>query len=367
MIIETDVLLGRRTTHRIRRAARRGRWSWLLAPNLVLLGLLAASLAGTWFGVMVPEWAPPPSAYVPFVVVGALYLDPSRYWALSAVVLGQVLYVGPLLQSDGRFVIAVVAVVVVIGVMAWVCSSRDRLGLHGVSSDQMLVDLRDRLHRGGDLPALPPGWDAESTVISAEGAGFSGDFVLAARTGDLLELALVDVSGKGERAGTRALQLSGAFGGLLGSTSAELFLSAANSYLLRQEWSEGFATCVHIAVDLRTGAFSLGSAGHPPAAFYSGGSGRWSVLDSRSGPLLGVLDDAAFPRTAGRLDRGDLLLAYSDGVIEARGHDLSAGIDRMLGNAQRFGPENHGLTRALCEGARSGDSDDRAALLVARR
>ena len=47
----------------------------------------------------------------------------------------------------------------------------------------------------------------------------SGDFLVAHRSpsGDRLEIVLVDVSGKGTRAGTRSLLLSGAFGGLLGA------------------------------------------------------------------------------------------------------------------------------------------------------
>ena len=50
---------------------------------------------------------------------------------------------------------------------------------------------------------------------SAGGTPFAGDFVVASRVGDRLEVAVVDVSGKGQGAGTRALLLSGALGGLL--------------------------------------------------------------------------------------------------------------------------------------------------------
>ena len=90
---------------------------------------------------------------------------------------------------------------------------------------------------------------------SAYGDAFSGDFVVAnrSRDGKHLEVALVDVSGKGVNAGTRALLLSGAFGGLLGAMEPQKFLPAANAYLLRQDWNEGFATAAHVALDLETG------------------------------------------------------------------------------------------------------------------
>ena len=67
------------------------------------------------------------------------------------------------------------------------------------------------------LPSLPEGWGCESVLRPAGGVLFGGDFVVSACDGKTLEVAVVDVSGKGIDAGTRALLLSGAFGGLLGS------------------------------------------------------------------------------------------------------------------------------------------------------
>src|SRR5690606_21031111 len=116
---------------------------------------------------------------------------------------------------------------------------------------------------------------------AAGGTLFAGDFVVASRAErSRLDVVVVDVSGKGEQAGTRALLLSGAFGGLMGALSPDEFLPAANDYLLRQDWGEGFATAVHFTVNLDTGDYEVRSAGHPPAAFHDAGTGRWSVLES---------------------------------------------------------------------------------------
>jgi serine phosphatase RsbU (regulator of sigma subunit) len=232
----------------------------------------------------------------------------------------------------------------------------------------MLVDLRDRLRTQGELPVLPQDWGAELSVLSAYGDSFSGDFLVTSRHDEVLELALVDVSGKGIAAGTRSLLLSGAFGGLLGSMPYETFLPAANSYLLRQAWDEGFATAAHAMINLTTGDFSLGSAGHPPCVRFSAGSGRWEVLEGDEGPVLGVTEGPAFPRIRGRLERGDALLLYTDGVIEVRNRDLRDGIDRMLGTAERMiGKGFEGMAAKMCSAARAGETDDRAAVLVWRR
>ena len=134
---------------------------------------------------------------------------------------------------------------------------------------------------------------------------------------------------------------------------------------MRQGWEEGFATAVHLDLDLRTGASSIANAGHPSPARYTSGRARWTVLDGAGGPLLGVVPGATFPgRRPAR--PGDALLFYSDGVIEDRGRDLTDGIDRMLGVAAMSVLGDGDVAREVCESARSGEDDDRAALAVRR-
>jgi serine phosphatase RsbU (regulator of sigma subunit) len=175
------------------------------------------------------------------------------------------------------------------------------------------------------------------------------------------------VSGKGQAAGTRALLLSGAFGGLLGAMPSGEFLDSANQYLLRQRWEEGFATAVQLELDLVTGDFRVFGAGHPPAAHFVSGAGRWRLLDGGSGPVLGVVEDAVFGDSAGHLGRGDALLLYTDGVVETPGRDLDVGIDRMLGQAERLVQGGFGGgARRIVEGALAGETDDRALVLIWR-
>jgi hypothetical protein len=258
------------------------------------------------------------------------------------------------------------------GLLAWfLARSRWRLGLSGtMGGGSMLVDLRDRLRFQGELPSLPPGWHAEAVLRAAYAESFSGDFLVAARPdgGRHLEVVLVDVSGKGAAAGTRALLLSGAFGGLLGAMPADRFLQAANAYLLRQHWDEGFATAVHLDLDLDTGRYQVSSAGHPPVAQFRAGSGRWVLGRQTGGPVLGVLDAVEFEGVTGRLDRGDALLLYTDGVVETPDRDLDTGIDRMLGQAERLVRDGfRGGAGRIVEQARAGESDDRALVLIWRQ
>ena len=219
----------------------------------------------------------------------------------------------------------------------------------------------------GDIPLLPLPWHADPVVKPAGGAPFAGDFVVSALTGaDRLEVALVDVSGKGIEAGTRALLLSGALGGLLGAKAPEDYLHAANAYLVRQEWDEGFATAVHLTLDLLTGDFAIGSAGHPPAAHFDAGSGRWGLVEG-NGPALGLLPDVHYAATSGVLRPGDALLLYTDGLVEVPGRDLSVGIDKLLGEAERLVPRGFaGGAEVLVNRVSDGSSDDRGLVLLWR-
>jgi hypothetical protein len=302
--------------------------------------------------------------------------------------------------------------------------SRLRLGVQGTRGETMLLDLRERLLSQGRVPALPPDWHVDMSIRSATGqSSFAGDFLIAALSrpvfpaqrhpalaqsaigasgvpgtasaspapssaslpaspsssapalanpddsnaaSQTLELGLVDVSGKGLAAGTRALLLSGAFGGLLGTVPSRDFLTAANKYLLRQDWDEGFATAVHLVVELETGHYRFHSAGHPPIARLTAKTGRWSIEEAE-GPLLGILDDAQFPATEGCLDRGDALLLFTDGLVERPGRDLEEGLDRLLGAAETRLTSGFtgGADRLITEVA-SNVKDDRALVVVWR-
>jgi serine phosphatase RsbU (regulator of sigma subunit) len=244
---------------------------------------------------------------------------------------------------------------------------RTQLGVTGLRGESMLVDLRDRILSQGMLPPLPSEWYAETALRSAGGTPFAGDFVVASRNGQRLDLVVVDVSGKGEDAGTRSLLLSGAFSGLLGALPPEEFLPAANDYLIRQDWEEGFATAIHLSLDLDSGDFALRAAGHPPAVQRCAGSGRWTVHPSEGGTVLGILPNADFPAVTGTLRRGDAVLLYTDGLVENRSRDIGLGIDRLQGQGERL------LRNGMDDGARrlidrlGSRNDDRALLLVHRR
>ncbi|MGP4111647.1 PP2C family protein-serine/threonine phosphatase [Streptomyces sp. 4N509B] len=356
----------------LRRAAvdyfRGGASDWLAFATL----LLTVPLLG-WATVLWPEWCPPESLVLP-LLLGGLVLRPASLLGLYVVTATALVMEGLLIEARRGQpdpvtpgTILVVAGVAMAGLL--IAQFRSRVGVPWRRGSTMLFDLRERISAQSRLPRLPSGWHHEMSLRPAGGQSFSGDFVVAARTGPqrrVLEVVLTDVSGKGMDAASRSLLLSGAFGGLLGSLPPHAFLPAANGYLLRQDWDEGFATSIHLVLDLDTGDFELMSAGHPPALQLNAGTGRWQEIEAE-GPLLGVYDGAEFHPAKGTLRRGDVLMLFTDGLVERSGHDLSEGIDRLTGEADRYVTTGfRGAAWHLIESVARDVNDDRALVLIER-
>ena len=83
--------------------------------------------------------------------------------------------------------------------------------------------------------------------------------------------------------------------------------------------------------------------------------------------MLGLIDGVSYEPMQGRLGSGDVLLLYTDGMVEEPRRDIELGIDEMLGVAEHlFRNSLDGLAGRLAAKVGSPD-DDRALLLVHRR
>jgi hypothetical protein len=334
---------------------------------LIVLGAALMFAEPTYVGAVV--------LMVP-MFLGSLTLAPRRIRVLVPLILVALLVetLAEVLEPESELImgrrLVGAAVIVLLGlVMLVVAYRRERLGVAGLRGDAMLLDLHERITRQGVVPTLPDGWYVDVAIRSAEGTSFAGDFLVVDLDDGrrMLSLALVDVSGRGIHAGTRSLLLSGALGGLLGSVVPDAFLSAANRFLIRQRWGEGFATAVHLVVDLESGGFEIRSAGHPPPAHFQASSGQWRTMEGFEGPVLGLIPDATYAPTGGRLGRGDALLLYTDGLVERSRRDISLGIDKLLGHGERLvgGSGFEGSASNLVE--RLGSPADDCGLVVLHR
>ena len=305
---------------------RNRRLAFALSVLTIAIAVASVHLSEWWFS---------PGVMILPILAGGLLLWPRALRIFFAFAAAALIYD----VIKGKAGAGIVATIVLTAAFADVLArTREKLGVQGLRGDRMLLELRDRIRAQGKLPELGEGWGSSLVLKPAGGSSFGGDFVVSFCDGKMLEVALVDVSGKGIDAGTRALLLSGAFGGLLGSVPREEFLPACNAYMRRGGASEGFVTAVHLSLDLATGEYVIASAGHPPALHYDGAAGRWRVTRAH-GIVLGVVADlhgAATESERGVLQRGDALMLYTDGLVEAPGRDIDVGTDRLLGEAERM-------------------------------
>ncbi|MGC5342474.1 PP2C family protein-serine/threonine phosphatase [Streptomyces sp. AM 4-1-1] len=366
----------RKSVHRARVGLRKSGVDYFRGDGsdwIALAGLLLTVPAITCGTLFNSVWCAPTALVLP-IVAGGLLLRPASllglYAAAAAALIVESLALGPYPHGPARVTPGTVLVVAACGFFGLVLAQfRARVGVPWRRGGTMLFDLRERIRVQSALPRLSDGWHREMALRPAGGQSFSGDFVVAARTGGgrNLEVVLTDVSGKGMDAGSRALLLSGAFGGLLGSLPPHAFLPAANGYLLRQDWDEGFATSIHLVLDLESGDYELFSAGHPPALQLHAGSGQWEEK-AAEGPLLGVYDGARFDPAKGALAPGDVLMLFTDGLVETSERDIAEGIDRLTGEADHYVATGfEGAAWHLIEACAKDVNDDRALLLLCRR
>jgi sigma-B regulation protein RsbU (phosphoserine phosphatase) len=211
---------------------------------------------------------------------------------------------------------------------------------------------RERLRREMEVAAtiqshlLPQGFPsfpgfrlAARSVPSRHVAGDSHDVLV--RDGRLIA-TVTDVSGKGVGAGMIA---AGVHAGVRlltegGGPLAEL-ARRVNRYLTGATANNRFATFAMVQVSAG-GHLQAVNAGHCPVLVRRRDGSVEEIASS--GLPLGILEDAEYGETASRLDSGDLVLLYTDGVTEAEGPDEDEfGLDRLidvLGSLERVDAES---------------------------
>jgi phosphoserine phosphatase RsbU/P len=132
-----------------------------------------------------------------------------------------------------------------------------------------------------------------------------------------LVIALGDVSGKGTAAALLMSSLHAAIHAQSAShDSLVATISAVNKYLANNIPTNRFVTLFYAELDPESGALSFLNAGHnPPLIIHSAGT----VEQLASGGLpLGIKPDAEYREGRTQMQKGDVLVIYSDGVTEAQ-------------------------------------------------
>jgi len=185
-------------------------------------------------------------------------------------------------------------------------------------------------------------------------------------------IVVADVSGKGMPAALLETMLQGSLRTLISAGfRGETLLDKMNQYLVANTPENKMITLFFGDLNTATGDLSYISAGHNPAMIIKADA-TVQMLESNS-LVLGLLPDAVFVTDHTRLDAGDRLLIYTDGIVEAsnkqgeefgedRLRDLA--VSRSELSAPKFQEELYASVLAYCQP--DGPADDMTLMVVDR-
>jgi GAF domain-containing protein/anti-sigma regulatory factor (Ser/Thr protein kinase) len=141
-------------------------------------------------------------------------------------------------------------------------------------------------------------------------------------------IAIGDVAGHGARAAALMGQLRTAMRAyaLDGRSPAEVLKRMDR--LLQTIRARSMATAVYGLFDPERSVLRFATAGHPPPLLVPA-SGEPRYLAIQPAPPLGTLAYPSFDEEEVTLAGGDIVLLFTDGLIEVRGESLGDGLDRL--------------------------------------
>ncbi|TPQ29082.1 PAS domain S-box protein [Methylomonas koyamae] len=151
------------------------------------------------------------------------------------------------------------------------------------------------------------------------------------RDGGRLDIVIADVSGHSIGPALFMVETRSAIR-MKSSTEAgpEAVLSALNRFLFNDlNRADYFLTLFYLQVDPERRQLHFANAGHPPPLLFNRHSRQFTELDA-DGLIVGLRQDVCFERKSVELAEGDLIVLYTDGLVEAENAELGFfGLDRV--------------------------------------
>ncbi|MFD0402185.1 PP2C family protein-serine/threonine phosphatase [Kitasatospora sp. NPDC127121] len=178
-------------------------------------------------------------------------------------------------------------------------------------------------------------------------------------------LTVGDVAGHGVGAATGMVALRHALRGLAvtGAGPARM-LEWANTVALREP-GQITATAVCVLIDPAVGELRWARAGHLPPILV--GADGAQVLPLPHGVLLGALDGARYEEHTAHLPPGDVLVLYTDGLVERRDRPVEESVDQLIRAAGAPGPDLERYLDRLLELSPADTDDDTCLIAVQSR
>ncbi|MCQ6553330.1 SpoIIE family protein phosphatase [Streptomyces sp. C10-9-1] len=236
---------------------------------------------------------------------------------------------------------------------------------------QRATDLQQAM-----LPACLPALDALSAraryLPGTQGMQIGGDWYDALALGDgTAALVIGDVQGHDAHASAVMGQLRVALRACAEPGLAPGRVLGQVNRVLCDLDTDRFATCAYLVLSPADGVLRGARAGHPHPVRV--GSGAVEELRLDGGPPLGVDPRAVYPTTADVLGGEDVLLLFTDGLVERRDADIDTCVRGMAEDVRRWRAAARGRAEDLdalvdfLAGREAPDRIDDVALLAVRR
>lgn len=183
--------------------------------------------------------------------------------------------------------------------------------------------------------------------------------------GGRIALVVGDVVGHSLEAAVAMGQLRGAVRALAPMGTPAQLLERLDAFVETLPASQ-MTTLAYIDLDTVSGGIQYACAGHPPPLCLAEKGDVRFLWDGRSAPL-GVSPEGSRVEATEHLDEGDMLVLYTDGLVERRGESIDVGLERLQNAAQGRPAAAATLVDHLCEALLVDEGHDDDVCIIALR
>ncbi len=172
-----------------------------------------------------------------------------------------------------------------------------------------------------------------SKPVGNDDTGGDVYYVSSCASGRITRMLLADVSGHGLPVASISANLRDLMRRYINFVSQIRFVSAMNRAFSGPVDESGFATAVVSTYFSPNRALTISLAGHPPPFIFRGAQGQWSRCDegTKAALPLGVSAGTQYREAQTTLEPEDMLLFYTDALIESRDGDSKLlGVEGLL-------------------------------------
>jgi phosphoserine phosphatase RsbU/P len=211
-------------------------------------------------------------------------------------------------------------------------------------------------------------------------AGGDIHYVSSCAAGLVTRLLIADVSGHGDAVAETATGLRSLMHRFVNYIDQTQFVSGLNEAFGAFANAGGFATAVVATYLAPANQLTLSNAGHPKPLWYRAKTRTWSFLGENhksdiegiANVPLGIAEPTQYDQFAVKLAKGDLIIFYTDSLIEAAGPDAGQlgqqGLLNLCASLEPSDPSDflHALIDGVGASQSSASASDDVTILIIR-